>query len=158
MKRSHLQLVEFICIACIFVGVTFYSVSYLTRNTQKIADTIKTELLQNNNKEMPPLYFYKVIGGKSDPIYSFSQSTTNSKIETKYSVELGICKSQECVHSKLEELEILGVKNIFYTATTNNSQVVYHIRKGIFRSKQGAKIAREALFKVLKINGAVIAL
>lgn len=152
-------------IDALFVGATvlialLIAGKHFTKSAQRIAQALKFRQLEGplSATKKSPL-FYQSIGGPPDTLPNNSDTLVNPQHQAKYSVELFICEDLGCVQAKLELLELIGLRNGFYTpAARVDGSLEYRVRHGLFQSKQGANIARKKLANTLKVDGIVVRL
>jgi cell division septation protein DedD len=146
-------------IFCLFIGffLTIYGISsYKNRNHEMLVKSLSPTKVNLGNEskshehETQPV-FYTSVGGSPAVEHDSTISTAKT---TRYTIEIATLKSQ----SEAENL-LLGLKakkiDAFYTPTRRGSDVIYHIRIGLFSSAIDAEKKLNKISSTSRINGEV---
>nr|ADI87847.1 hypothetical protein AKSOIL_0339 [uncultured bacterium Ak20-3] len=113
--------------------------------------------------------FFKNTGSGADPSMEplsyeslgnfppLDQGQSGTGSEKEYTLEIGTCNDKGCITKTLGFLAQKGV-DAFYTPSKKDGLSVFHIRRGIFTSRQSAEKAQALLSKDKKINASVVEL
>jgi hypothetical protein len=89
--------------------------------------------------------FYSVIGQYDEKIVDF-----------QYSLEVMECPDEDCARRSTDELAQKGFEDIFYIKTMSNEQATYSVRKGLFKTQEGAEVARHELNTTHRITSRIV--
>jgi cell division septation protein DedD len=139
----------------IFIGV--FSVSALNKRVrQKPVAAVTTQepptIVNANTSKNPDMpLFYTSVGGSAP---SNDTPSSASKVSTRYTIELATVNSQADAESMLIRLKDRGVDG-FYTPMRRGSEVLFHVRIGLFANADEAEQSRKKIATRTNLSGRV---
>ena len=99
----------------------------------------------------PKAVFYTSVGGSSP---TNDSATPETRVSTRYTIELGTLSSQAEAETLLLQLKSKGIDG-FYTPTRRGGVVLYHVRLGLFAHPDDAEQSLKKIALRTKMTGRV---